>query len=206
MPYRKKSKDFKRTPEEQIELFLEISQELRKSRLFRQGLQTSIEIKWISESNSHTSKLKNHDIDDLRSFLTIFRKFTSENSDVHMNKIYNLCPQYLSDEELKKLIAEDYKTWREIQSKSEWNEKKISYKIRIDGEEILLKVLAEKWMNGIVFHDSVESKKFFEDRSSFELNCIKWSINSYINNSTTYILNFAEAINEALRYNLFTFL
>lgn len=205
MPYRKKSNEPKRTPDEQIKLFLEISQVLRESRLFRQGLQTSIEIKWISESGSHTSELKNHDIDDLRSFMTIFRKFTSENSDVFMNKIYNLCSQYLSDEELKKLVADDYETWRDIQNKSEWNEKKISFKVKINGEEFIPKELAEKWMNGFVLHDNVESIKFFEDRSSFELDCIKWSINSYINSSTTHILNFAKAVNEALKYNLFIF-
>lgn len=205
MPYRKKSNKPKRTPNEQITLFLEISQELRESRLFQQGLQSSIKIESNSKSNLHQSELKHHDKDDLRSFFTIFRKFTSDTSDIQINKIYKLCPQYLADDELKQLINNEYKVWLKIQSKSEWDEKKISYKVRIGGEELLPKRLAEKWMNGIVFHDDMESIKFFEDRSSFELDCIKWSINSYVNSSTTHILNFAEAVNEALKYKLFTF-
>ena len=203
--YRNKSSESKRTPEEQIRLFIEISQELRESRLFSEGLKTSIEINWNSDSDSLQSKLKNHDTDDLRSFLTIFRKFTANTSDLQVNKIYKLCPHYLSDIELKKLIADDFEVWRNIQNKSEWDEKRISLKFKLDGKEYLPKEFAEKWMNGFVFHDSLEAKSFFKDLSPPLLDNIKYSINGYINSSTTHILNFAEGINAALKQGLFTF-
>jgi hypothetical protein len=205
MPYRNKKNEPKRTPKKLLELFSEICQELRESRLFRQGLETSIVVNWNSDSDLLQSELKNHDADDLRSFLTIFRKFTSENSHIFVNKIYKLCPQYLSDEELKRAFAGDYEIWLKIQNKSEWDEKRVSYKIRFNGKEHLPKELADKWMNGFVFHDDLQAKEFFKNLSPSNLDIIKWSINSYINSSTTHILNLSEGINMALKKRLFTF-
>ncbi|MEO6052224.1 MAG: hypothetical protein ABIP78_12965 [Pyrinomonadaceae bacterium] len=197
MSIRNKNK-VNRTPEELFELFIEISKELQGCRLFQQGLGTSLFINWNSEGKLPQSESKNHDKDDLRSFLTIFRKFIAERSDIFMSNIYSLCAKYLTDDDLKKAVADNRKIWLKIQNSNEWDEKKPSYKIKLDGEEYLPKDLAKKWLNGIVFHDDLQDEEFFKSLGLFSSKCIKWNINRYINASVVHILNFAETI-QAMR-------
>src|SRR5262245_59895612 len=99
LPRRKTPKHGRYSPEDQIALFMRRGRELWESRVRRAGLAVSFRIEYRSEDKTISHSLAELDSADLRSFLIIFRKFISDDSPIFLPSIYNLCHQFISNDE-----------------------------------------------------------------------------------------------------------
>lgn len=88
------------------------------------------------------------DEDDLRSFLTIFRKFISQESPIYIYKIFNLCQQHIMDDNIKHDLAEARRGWG--------NQLKYGFmKLTFNGKDLAPEFLNDLWINAVYFHDDL---------------------------------------------------
>jgi hypothetical protein len=89
-----------RGDKEKLELFLALATELVTTDLAKKGFGYTHTLKG-SRSEGLRQELEQPDENDLRSFLITFRKFISDNSDVYLQGIHDIC--------YRRLTREDYR-------------------------------------------------------------------------------------------------
>src|SRR5262245_39702055 len=98
------------TPEEIIDRFLEKVEELESTRLLRNGFSVSLNIS-CDDTRGLSAEVTPVDDDDLRSFITVFRHFISNDEPMFLYKVFNTCHQYLNNDSLKAELIEIRKFW-----------------------------------------------------------------------------------------------
>ncbi len=137
---------------EQLKLFKARSEELRNTRLIRNGFNPAISIQWNNMQGLRFNS-REPDEDDLRSFLITFRQFISAQEPVFLYSIYKLCQLHLISDELKGCLIKSREAWKKVQRNT-------GIKLTINGLELTPEYVTDLWINGYYFHN--DSKKMFE--------------------------------------------
>ena len=94
-------------------------------------------------------KSSDPDDEDLRSFLTVFRQFISNDEPVNLRRIHSLCYQHMTSDKLKARLIEAREGWKR-------NLINRGFVLDIDGHEFTPEQLTECWINGFYFHNDIE--------------------------------------------------
>ncbi len=192
MPRRKKPDPSNTlTPHEQIDLFMARGEEMWESRVRREGLKVSFNVKWdVGEEVNH--QIEEPDAEDFRSFLTIFRKFISPDSPIFLPKIYNLCHQHIANDECKEFLAEARAIWLEIHQQPD-----SGMTVTVNGRRLLPKDVVDIWINGHYFHDDVEGMRLLESMNPFLRSATRAIFIDYVIETTKIIQHLAQTIHAA---------
>lgn len=162
-----------------------------ESRVRREGLKVSFNVKWaISEAILHN--IEEPDSEDLRSYLTIFRKFISPDSPIFLPKIYNLCHQHITNNQCKEVLAEARGIWLEIQQQPD-----SGITVTVNGRELSPQDVVGIWINGHYFHDDVEGMRLLKCMSPLQLTATRAIFIDYVIETTKIIRHLAQTIRTA---------
>ena len=187
-------------PREQIDLFMKRGTELWNSRVRYEGLNVSINMKWSADEEMLKVNTKEPDLEDFRSFLTIFRKFISQDSAIFLPKIYNICYQHITDKECKKVLTEAREVWQELQTQSG-----IYMTLTINNRQLSPKDVVDIWINGHYFHDDVEGMRLLESLEPYQLAAARVIFIDYVIEVTKIIKHLGENIHVAMNRGWFNF-
>ncbi len=193
MAYRKKADPSNTlTPREQIDLFMARGEEMWNSRVRREGLKVAFGLKGNLNKEFVGHYIEEPDAEDFRSFLTIFRKFISEDSPIHLPKIYSICHQHIADERFKDVLAEARRIWLDM-------EKKHASRmiVSIGGRELMPKDITNIWINGHYFHDDVEGMRLLKTMTPMQVDATKAIFIDYTIKTVEIIRHLAQNIRAA---------
>ena len=164
--------------EKNIESFIKSADLLYSLRLLKNGLHCGIN---IQVKDGHETKINAQwpDEDDFRSFLLSFRLFISEKEPVFLGRIYNICIQNVSGDDLAKLIrSREY--FHKIQRES-------SFKLIFNGKEVKPRKVAELFINGQYFHVDQNKLSFLERLGMLEKIILRDQFMGYVISVTHHI-------------------
>jgi hypothetical protein len=183
-----------------LELFRERAEELRQTRFLRdtlfRGYGFKIEAQQVPgtlDKYEATFSLSDFDVEDLRSFLTLFRRFFLKDDPViNLFSIYNLCHQHLINEQYKDFLVKS----REIAS---YALKNSSFQLKIAEAEMTPEHISDVWINGYYFHDNTDHLNFLRSLPPFYTEVVlKTYFFDYLRDMTMQIIYTNNVINAAL--------
>lgn len=137
-------------PREQIALFAAKVDELRRTRLLRDGgLRSGISIQWEATQGGRIIP-KEPDEDDLRSFLVTFRQFMMKKEAVYLYRIYNHCHRFTTSDLIRGYL---------VKSRGFWTAALTTVSLRVRGKDMVPEHLADLWINGLYFHSTDTAKR-----------------------------------------------
>jgi hypothetical protein len=185
---------------EQLELFLARVDEIRDCQLIKKGFKSSFSFNSNLETDTFEILSFEPNEDDLRSFLTIYRKFISKGSPIFINIIFNICLQHLNNDQLRNNLVKVRKCWNEAFQKGfislNLNQKQYS------PEEIM-----NLWINAVYFHDDSDKIKHLESLMSDAIfyTVIRQSFFSILSETTRQILYVGSVIKTGFNNKHFDF-
>ncbi len=135
-------------PAERLALFKTRAEELTCTRLITKGFNPGITIKW-KRMQGLRFESREPDEEDLRSFLLTFRQFVSDAEPIFLNRVYNVCEQCLTSDELKGYLHESREEWRKAFTGA-------GIKLVYNEKEVTPEYVMDLWINGHYFHSDPE--------------------------------------------------
>jgi hypothetical protein len=186
------------TPKEIIDRFLERVEELESTRLLRNGLNVSLKMGWDADQGASV-EVNPVDDDDLRSFLTVFRHFVSNDEPMFLNKVFNICHQYLNKDSLKAELIEIRKFWKRALENN-------GMRLEIDGSEHTPEDLRRAWINGWSHHNDDEYRRLVKEApSEAQAIIVKGYFLDALIEASKVITVTGEAVSDARKNGWFTF-
>ena len=182
---------------EQLEMFSARVEQLRNTRLIRQGFNPAITISW-DRMKGLRFQSEEPDEETLRSFLLTFRQFVSNNEPVFLNRVYNLCQRHLSSDQLKGYLVESREAWRQAQRSS-------GIRLVINNEELTPEFVTDLWINGCYFHSDPEKLSRLKQLLPHEGMLVRNQFLSYLVDATRQVIYLGNVVTIALHENLFRF-
>ncbi|HET7076896.1 MAG TPA: hypothetical protein VFM49_05535 [Chloroflexia bacterium] len=183
-------------PIQQIELF-----RYRATRLWEQPLvqaEYSPSLKIQSDQTAGFRVLVNEpDETQLKAFLVDFRPFIMEQEPIYLDKIYNLCHQYVTDEHLRAELVEARADWARMQ-------KAAAMRLIWNGVEQVPEALSDRWVQGYYLHNDWETIQRFDALPPHERAVLRYHFLQFVFQATHNILWVGSAINYALHAGLVT--
>jgi hypothetical protein len=148
---------------QRLELFRERAEELRQTRFLRDtlvgGYRFKIEAKQIPgtlDEYETIFSISPYDEQDLRAFLTFFRRFFLKNDPVvNLFAIYNLCHQHLENEQYKAFLAVS-------RNRAAYALKTSCFHLRINEQDMNPEDVSDIWINGYYLHDNIDHLHFLK--------------------------------------------
>jgi len=150
------------TVREQLELFVDRSRQLWESRVRREGLKVSLNMKWAVADELLRTSLDEPDTEDFRSYLLTFRQFISDGEPLYLHKIYNLCQQHIANDRCREYLAEARGVWQQISRQSD-----TGMTLTLDSVELSPADVADLWINGHYFHNDPEKLRTLKALESY---------------------------------------
>jgi hypothetical protein len=182
------------TVREQLELFVDRSRQLWESRVRREGLKVSINMKWGAEDQMLTTALDEPDAEDFRSYLLTFRQFISEGEPLYLHKIYNLCHQHITDDRCKEYLAEARGIWQQISKRSD-----TGMTLTLDSVALSPVDVADLWINGHYFHNDPEKIRTLKGLESYLYCASRTIFLDYVIETSKIIFHAGRTIHVALK-------
>lgn len=174
------------TEKEKIELFLERVDELRGTKLIANGFRISSKISWDEEEGVKVELPEISD-DSLRSLLTIFRHFISDNEPTYMYSIFNLCHRLLSNDSLKSELIEIRKYWKTSLERN-------GIQLKFNDKELQPEELMSIWVNGWSHHNDLNYRRLLKSLIPYEGAILKAFFLDALVESTKVVLCAGDAI------------
>jgi hypothetical protein len=200
MARKNKAKATVENPSDQIELFLRRGKELWETRAIKQGFSISYNFRWTADDNNLAIKSKEPDIDDLRSFLTVFRKFISNDSPIYLPTIFNICHKHISNLECREALADARQYWNELSQGKE-----IGIAVTINSKNYTTLELVYLWINGHYFHDDVDKMRIINSIEPYLLTATRMLFLDFVIETMQVISNLIRNIRVAKKRDWFTF-
>jgi hypothetical protein len=185
-----------RTDREKLELFIRKFNELQNTRLAKTGFRFEHRVQYTPETVK--SDLKQPDEADLRDYLMTFRQFISENEDVFLNRIFNICHQRLTSDEIKQHLAQAREAFeREKQHNG--------ILFQMDGRQFTPLQITDLYLNSMYFHNDLESQQQLDSMAPFVADFPRSYFLNFVINVTRVILYVGNVITHAFQEGLFQF-
>jgi hypothetical protein len=160
---------------QRLELFRERAEELRQTRFLRDtlvgGYRLKIEAKQIPGTLDEYEtffSISPYDEQDLRAFLTFFRRFFLKNDPVvNLFEIYNLCHQHLENEQYEAFLAVS-------RNRAAYALKASCFHLRINEQDMTPEEVSDIWINGYYFHDNIEHLHFLKTLPPSRRHCVAY--------------------------------
>ena len=179
----------------QLECFLFRADQLQNTRLIQSGFKPSFSMSYDRMKGVQFSS-KTPDDDDLRSFLTILRQFISQEETIHLFKIYNLCQQRLSNDNLKHNLMKAREIWqREL--------KRGGISLIFNGRSVTPERITYLCINVFYFHNDSEKMDALRRLKPHENMLVKHIFLDHLVEATRNVLYVAFIIKVAFREGFF---
>jgi len=157
-----------------------------------------MKINWDDEKGL-SAEVTPVDDDDLRSFLTVFRHFVSNNEPTFLNKVFNTCHQHLKNDSLKAELVEIRKFWKIALEKN-------GLELAIDGTELTPEDLIQTWMNGWSHHNDDQYRDLVKNApSKIQATIVKGYLLDALIEASRVVTVTGEAVLAARKNGWFTF-
>ena len=183
---------------ERLKLYVERVNELLQCRFARQGMKYQYQIEWDAESQAMKYTADEPDEDDLRSFLLLFRHFVSDREPVFVERIFNDCFRFLSNDHLKGELQKAKSHWKQLLYRAGVMEVIVDEKT-LSGEYVL-----NLWINGHYFHNDTEKREELSRLLGDILPLVRVKFISTLPYLTNVIIFVAQVVNKGLEDSLFT--
>src|ERR671931_2437787 len=179
-----------------LELFRDRAEELRHTRLLQSGFHPGVSIHghcleegegpWELSFVPHEL-----DADNLRSCVTIFRPFISQDEPVYLLSIYNLCHQYLTHEQFKTYLAKSREIFaRECKSSC--------IVLNLNEQEMTPAYVSDLWINGYYFHYDEQIALFLRRLAPVDQILVKNQFLFFLVGAITQVLYVDDVIHTSL--------
>ncbi|HDZ01485.1 MAG TPA: hypothetical protein ENH52_08490 [Nitrospirae bacterium] len=165
--------------------------ELRQTKIVKDGFNSSITIKYEAEKGLHFQSV-HPDEEYFRSFLLTFRKFVSEKEPIYLYRIYNICQQYLTNEKDKEYLVKSRNIWKDTLKSS-------GLKLILNGREMSPEVVTDLWINGYYFHDDIEKVNALNGMLPHERMLIKNQFENFIIEAVRVVLHVGNVVTDSLK-------
>ena len=135
------------------------------------------------------------DIDDLRSFVTVFRHFVMNNSQVYLLTIYKLCHDRLTSDDLKERVRASKQIWKE-------EFKTGGFTLNYNGREFSPEAIMDLWLNGHFFHDETEKMLLLRSLTKHESVLFRYEFLDFLIGATNQVFTVGNIVKHALREGL----
>ena len=176
---------------DQLNLFKLRVDELRQTKIVKDGFNSSITMKYEAEKGLHFQSV-HPDEEYFRSFLLTFRKFVSEKEPIYLNRIYNICQQYLTNEKHKEYLVKSRNIWKDALKSS-------GFKLTLNGKEMSPEVVTDLWINGYYFHDDIEKVNTLNGMLPHERMLIKNQFENFIIEAVRVVLYVGNIVTVSLK-------
>lgn len=178
----------------QLKLFRARAEELRNTRLIREGFNPGITINW-NKMQGLRFKSREPDEENLRSFLLTFRQFISNNEPVFLYKIYNLCQKHLINDKLKEYLIKSREAWKQAQ-------KSTGIILKYNERELTPEYITDLWINGYYFHSDINKLHILNHLLPHERMLIKNQFLNFLLDAARQVIYVSNIINVALKEGL----
>ena len=185
------------TPQEKINIFIERIDELESTKLVASVLNISSTISLDREKGLNT-QLPNIDKDELRSFLTVFRHFISNDEPVYLYGIFNICHQFLTNESLKNDTAELRNYWKKALGMN-------GFKFHLNNNEVKPEETIDIWINSWSHHSDREYRKLLESFAPWQRDIMQMVFLDALVEATNVICYAGSYVKEGLEQGYFSF-
>jgi hypothetical protein len=179
---------------EQLELFVARASDLENSRLLRNDFNPSFSIRWDRVQGLRFESTE-PDEEDLRSFLLTLRQFISNDEPIYLFKVYNLCHQHITSDELKGYLIEARQAWSQ-------QLKQGGIRLIVNGQEISPEYITNLWINGYYFHNDPVKMRTLRSLLPHERTLIRQVFLDHMAEATRQVLYVAFIIRVASKESL----
>lgn len=183
---------------EKLKLFREKAKELKQSRLLKKGINLKFSITF-DRTKGVLIETEKPDEEDLRSYLLTFRQFTLKGEPIYLPYICNLCFQNITDEDLRKRLAESREAW-------EQERKSDGVEMTIGNEIITPERATELLINAHYFHSDSDKIALLKWLTSLKISEEELydQFRFYLVATTKFILTVSKIIGIATEKGLLT--
>lgn len=189
------------SPSERIELFLRCVKELQDRRFVHEGLtQFNFQIKYDEKLQRLETKLQEADQEDFRSFLLTFRKLISNNEEVNVDRVLNICIEFIKNEqqELREVLKELKTVWG-------YGYRNGFVQMQQGGRNLTPEYVLDLWINGSYFHDDPDKRQQLIELMKNDLPSVKIQLLWSLPILTRIILHVGALVSQALEDKSFDF-
>jgi hypothetical protein len=186
-----------RTDHERLELFVEKVNELANTNIAKKGFNVEYTIQG-GKDRSIESKLQQPDEADLKEYLVTFRQFISENEDIYLNRIFNICHQRIVNDEVKKHLAEARQIFEGMKQNNGLN-------IIVNNVQMTPLYITDMYINGKYFHSDIDYQTEIDNMDLVTADVVRFEFVSYVESVTRIIVYVRGTISRAFEDNLFSF-
>ena len=177
---------------DQLGLFAHEVDVLSQRRLVRDGMDASFTVSF-DRMKGMSIRVNEVDEEDLRAYLTGFRKFISEGEPVFLNHIYNLLDQRLTSPDLKQQLRESRAYWKEAF-------KGKGMKVTFNERDLTPEYVMDLLINGEIFHTDWQKRQTL--RSIWPTELTRFMVNNLIVEATRVLFYVGNVVQFALHENL----
>lgn len=182
---------------EQLGLFVYRANELYETRLLQSQTRYSLSLKGDNVQRLQFASTTPDD-KSLRSFLVVFRHFISKDEPVYLFKIYNVCLERLSSDEIKGYLVNARTRWQ-----SEL--KAGGFALNYNGHEYSPEEILDLWINGYFFHNDHEKFSLLRNLQPLESALFRHKFVGHLLEGTRNVLYVAQTVKAALHEGWFSF-
>jgi hypothetical protein len=186
----------KRSDRERLELFIKKFEELQSTELARKGFRVQHRVRYSPGSVEYD--LIQPDESDLREYLLTFRPFISENEDVFLNRIFNICHQRLTSDEMKQSLAQARQSF-------ERGKQDNGIHFLLNGRQFTPLQITNMYLDGRYFHNDLEYQQQLDSMLPLIEGFPRTYFLSFIMHTTKIIVDVYCTVGNALEAGLFQF-
>lgn len=174
---------------DQLRCFSHEADELRQEPLAQTGWDNSYTLNF-DRTRGLSSALRQPNETLLRSLLLTLRKFVSEGEPVFLNRIYNVCEQHITNEEMRHLLRHAREKWKQAQKSG-------GMKLVYNGRDLTPEHVADLWINGHYFHSEPEKLRELREIVVFGLDRVTFV--TFVGDTLRQVLYVDNVVRHALR-------
>lgn len=186
-----------RTDYERLELFVKKVDELANTNIAKKGFNIEYTMQGGKDRPAE-SKLQQPDETDVKEYLLTFRQFISEDEDIYLNRIFNICHRHIVNDEVKKHLAKARQIF-------EGMKKNNGLSITVNNVQLTSLYITDMYINGKYFHNDIDYQTEIDKMDLVTADVVRFEFLSYVESVTRIIIYVRGAISHAFEDNLFDF-
>jgi hypothetical protein len=187
----------KRTEEEKLKLFIKRSHELQETNI-AMGNYTIIHKKESDPIFPIETCLTQPDEPAVKDYLLSFRQFISEEEDVYITGIMNICYKNLQNEDMKQGVAYLRALYKTLQNNR-------SLIFIYNNVEYTPESITKIFVNAHYFHNDLDGQMLLNSLPPFAFNFFRSSFLQFLNEVSKVIVCLSHDIEKSFEENLFLF-
>jgi hypothetical protein len=182
---------------EKLRLFVQRVDEMEQNYLARNGIHLHFHIAIDSEAGM-TMETEQPEEEAVKAFVLDFRHLISDNEDVCVRRIHNICEQRLIPEDVKQHLRAARAGWRTMLDRA-------VHTLTVNGRTRGPDDVADLWINGYYFHNDVDLRDELDAMSHLGRDLLWRQFLIYVGITRGYLIQVREVVAKGLDEGWFAF-